>query len=143
MEQSKSISSIIAKLKIAYPYYFKELNEEELVGMIGIYQELLSGYNELTLNNAVISIISKNKYMPTVNELIKECEMVKTYKKNAVIERMIEAGYFKNPNEIDKTYKFLEEGIIPSWLLNDMKKYGYIEDKKVLDTNNFKQLMLE
>ena len=63
MEQSKSISSIIAKLKIAYPYYFKELNEEELVGMIGIYQELLSGYNELTLNNAVISIISKNKYM--------------------------------------------------------------------------------
>lgn len=139
MEQSKLISSIIAKLKVAYPYYFKELTDEEFFGLITMYQEELSIYNEITLVTAVKSIIRKNKFMPTLKELLDECELCRTNKKNLVIEKMIEAGYFKNPREIDKTYHFLEEGIIPNWLLYDMKKYGY-DDEKLLKNNESKLL---
>lgn len=139
MEHSKLISGMIAKFKIAYPYYFKELKNEELIGMISMFQEELSGYNELTISNATKSIIRNNKFMPTLKEIIDECEKAKTYKTNAVIEKMIKAGYFKDPREIDKTYKFIEEGIIPDWLVEDMKKYGY-EEEKSLEYNNFKLL---
>lgn len=139
MEHSKLISGMIAKFKIAYPYYFKDLKNEELIGMISMFQEELSGYNELTILNATKSIIRNNKFMPTLKEIIDECEKAKTYKTNAVIEKMIKAGYFKDPREIDKTYKFIEEGIIPDWLVEDMKKYGY-EEEKSLEYNNFKLL---
>ena len=139
MEHSKLISGMIAKFKIAYPYYFKDLKNEELIGMISMFQEELSGYNELTISNATKSIIRNNKFMPTLKEIIDECEKAKTYKTNAVIKKMIKAGYFKDPREIDKTYKFIEEGIIPDWLVEDMKKYGY-EEEKSLEYNNFKLL---
>lgn len=131
MEQSKLVSGMIARFKIAYPYYFKDLKTEEVLSMISMYQEELSGYNEITIVNATKSIIRKSKFMPSLKEIIDECEIVKTHKKNIVIEKMIQAGYFKDGREIDKTYKFLEEGIIPNWLLEDMKKYGYEEEKSI------------
>lgn len=136
MEQSKLISMIIVKFKIAYPYYFKDLTDEELAGLIAMYQEELSCYNELTLVSAVKSIIRKNKFMPTLNELLEECELCKTTQKNIVIEKMIKAGYFKDSREIEKTYHFLEEGIIPKWLLEDMKKYGYEDGHNLISTNS-------
>ena len=136
MEHSKLISGMIAKFKIAYPYYFKDLKNEELIGMISMFQEELSGYNELTISNATKSIIRKNKFMPTLKEIIDECENVRTYKINVIIEKMKKAGYFKDPREIDK---FIEEGIIPDWLIEDMKKYGY-EEEKSLGYNNLKLL---
>lgn len=139
MEHSKLISGMIAKFKIAYPYYFKDLKSEELIGMISMFQEELSEYNELTISNATKSIIRKNKFMPTLKEIIDECENVRTYKINVIIEKMKKAGYFKDPREIDKTYKFIEEGIIPDWLVEDMKKYGY-EEEKSLGYKNLKLL---
>ena len=139
MEHSKLISGMIAKFKIAYPYYFKDLKSEELIGMISMFQEELSGYNELTISNATKSIIRKNKFMPTLKEIIDECENVRTYKINVIIEKMKKTGYFKDPREIDKTYKFIEEGIIPDWLVEDMKKYGY-EEEKSLEYKNLKLL---
>lgn len=139
MEHSKLISGMIAKFKIAYPYYFKDLKNEELIGMISMFQEELNGYNELTISNATKSIIRKNKFMPTLKEIIDECENVRTYKISVIIEKMKKAGYFKDPREIDKTYKFIEEGIIPDWLIEDMKKYGY-EEEKSLGYNNLKLL---
>ena len=139
MEHSKLISGMIAKFKIAYPYYFKDLKNEELIGMISMFQEELSGYNELTISNATKSIIRKNKFMPTLKEIIDECENVRAYKINVIIVKMNKAGYFKDPREIDKTYKFIEEGIIPDWLVEDMKKYGY-EEEKPLGYKNLKLL---
>ena len=138
MEQSKLISVVIARLKIAYPYYFKELTMEELAGLVSMYQEELSIYNELTLMNAIKSIIRKSKFMPTLKEILDECELCKTTQKNIVIERMIKAGYFKDPKEIDKTYKFMEEGIIPNWLLEDMN--GYEDSHNLISTNSTKML---
>lgn len=152
MEQSKLISSVIAKLKIAYPYYFKELKTDDLAGIISMYQEFLSGYNELTLNSAIRNIISKSRYMPTLNDLIEECECSKVYRGNEILKRMQADGYFKNGvceldsihaiRNYEKSLMWIEKGIIPEWLLDDMKKYGYIEDEKILITNNLKKIGL-
>lgn len=147
MEHSKSVSSAIAKLKIAYPYYFKELKTEEFAGLISMYQEFLSGYNESTISNAIKFIISKNKYMPSINELIAECEKCKTYRGNVILSKMKTDGYFKRGSvgELDeihasrnyeKALMWLEKNIIPTWLLNDMKEYGYVEDKILLTNSN-------
>ena len=141
MEQSKLISSAIARLKIAYPYYFKELKTEELVGLINMYQEELGIYNETTLINAIKSIIRKNKFMPTLKEIIDDLMWPRWTADCFInIEKMIKAGYFKDSREIDKTYKFIEEGIIPKWLLEDMKKYGYEDNRILIDTTQTKML---
>lgn len=147
MEQSKLISTVIAKLRIAFPYYFKDLTMEELAGLVSMYQDFLSGYNELTINSAVKSIISKNKYMPSINELIDECENCKKSRGNLILNKMNNDGYFNRGSmcELDdihanrnyeKALMWIEKGIIPSWLLEDMKKYGYAEDKELITSKN-------
>lgn len=127
MKQSKLVSSIIAKLKIAYPYYFKDLTDEEFVGLVSMYQEQIVGYRPEVIIKSVNNIISNSRFMPTVAEILENCKSCESGFKNAIIEKMIADGYFKDPREIDKTYKFIQEGIIPNWLLEDMKKYGYVE----------------
>lgn len=129
MEQLQSISEIIAKLKIAYPYYFKELTKEELLGMASIYQETLGMYNKITIQKAINQIVRENQFMPTIKELIDKCEECISHEQNEIITKMINDNYFKNEREIEKAYRFLESKIIPSWFKEDMKKYGYQEIK--------------
>ena len=134
MEKSKLIGSLIIRLKTAYPYYFKDLKEEETLGMYAMYEEELSQYNEETLINAIKEIIRTSKYMPSLNEIIEMCEKSRVHQTNEIVELMWKDGYFKKGayGELDdsqayrnynKTLKFIEEGIIPEWLKEDMKKY--------------------
>lgn len=133
-DKSKLISSFIAKLKMAYPYYFKDFNEEDTLDMVMMYQDMLGSYNEATLNEVAKKIITTKKYMPSIAEILEICENTKVYVQNEIVEYMIQEGYFKSPNEIDKIYMWLGEGIIPKWFKEDMKKYysKMIENKKLL-----------
>lgn len=138
MEQSKSISLVIAKLKIAYPYYFKELTQEEIILLTQMYQDQLKAYSNQTLINAVDEIIKTSKFMPTISEIVESCEKNKVIRRNEVIEKMKLDGYFKNANEIEKVYHFLEVGIIPTWLKEDMKKY--VNQNSLLVNRNLKMI---
>ena len=140
MEHSRLISLVVAKLKLAYPYYFKELDDEEFLGLVSMYQEELLDYNEATIANAVKYIIRNNKYMPTIKELIDACELEKVNTKDRIIELMINDGYFKDSREIEKAYHFLETRVIPVWFLKDMKKYGYDDGKALISNNDHKML---
>lgn len=127
MEHSKLISNFIAKLKIAYPYYFDKLSNDEFIGLVRIYQEELEKYDGKVLEIAYKNIIRNSKFMPSLKEIIDECEysidLNAKSVNNKIIEKMIEDGYFKNSNEIKKTYRFIKSGVIPNWLMEDMKKY--------------------
>lgn len=123
MEKSKSISVFIAKLKMAYPNYFKELSNEQMLDLIALYQDMLGNYNEQTLDKVAKEIIKTKKYMPSISEIIDLCDECKVHVQNEIVEYMIKDGYFKSPREIDKIYMWMEEGIIPEWFRNDMKKY--------------------
>lgn len=123
METSNLISSVILKLKLAYPSYFNKLTDEELIALAQMYKDELSGYNEKTLNIAIKNLIRTSKYMPSLNEIIQECDSNKTHNANTILERMKKDGYFKSANELDKAYMWLAKGIIPTWLKEDMKAY--------------------
>ena len=119
----KKIVNFILILKTAYPYVFKDMKDEEVENMVNLYQEMIGNYNEETLELVSKEIIKNNKYMPSLSEIINLCEEKKVFKRNQIIELMIKDGYFKSPLEIEKVYMWIEEGIIPSWLQKDMKKY--------------------
>lgn len=70
MEQSKLISIVIANFKVAYPYYFSKLTDEEFIGLVGIYQEYFGTFNGNALILAVKKIIKKEKFMPTIADII-------------------------------------------------------------------------
>lgn len=143
MDNRKVISGLIAKFKIAYPYYFEKLTDEEFVGLLSLYNDQLSMYSCEALENAFNVIVRTSKFMPTIQEIIEKCEKYKTDKKLYIVEVMKKAGYFKADCEIEKTIHFIEEKNIPDWLLKDMKKFGYTEDNllsgtetKLLEGNN-------
>jgi len=143
MDNKKVISSLIAKFKVAFPYYFEKLTDEEFVGLVSLYNEQLSMYSCEALENAFNVIVRTSKFMPTIQEIIEKCEKYKTDKKLYIVEVMKQAGYFKSDKEIEKTIHFIEEGNIPDWLLKDMKKFGYLEDNlltgnrtRLLEGNN-------
>lgn len=123
MEKSNLISEVILRLKLAYPNYFTKLSNEELIVLAQMYKDSLEQYNEMTLSIAIKNLIKNNKFMPTINEIITECEKNKSHNANIIIERMKADGYFKSPQEIDKAYKFIQENNIPTWLKEDMKRY--------------------
>lgn len=150
MEQSKLISGVIAKLRIAYPYYFKELDEEMLLGLIKMYQDQITGYTPEIVLKAIDEIIRTSKFMPTIADILEKCDsQAKTYTFD-ILEKMRQDGYFKrgvygelDDNHATRNYEkatmWLNKGIIPKWLLEDMKKYGYVDDK--LLTNNETKLL--
>ena len=134
MEQLKLISEIVMKLKTMYPYYFEKMDEMQIASLCKTYQEELSQYNEETLTSAIKEIIRASKYMPSLNEIIEQCEKSRVHQTNKIVDLMWQDGYFKKGayGELDdsqayrnynKTLKFIEEGIIPEWLREDMKKY--------------------
>ena len=123
MEQSSLISNVIIKLQIAYPSYFNKLSQEESIALAQMYKDELSKYSEGILSSSIKNIIRNNKFMPNLSEIIGECEKNNKRYVNGIIELMKQDGYFKNATELDKVYMWLDKGIIPSWLKEDMAKY--------------------
>ena len=122
-KQTKKISSFIAMLKVAYPKFFNDLEDNDFIALTNLYEDMLACYNEEILNQTAKTIIKTMKYMPSIKEILEVCDKQKVYKRNEIIELMIKDGYFKSPLEIEKVYMWIDEGIIPSWLQEDMKKY--------------------
>ena len=132
MENKKKISLFLTKLKLAFPRYFKELNNEDFIGLSNMLEEMLERYNEAALNKVAKKIITTKKFMPTVAEILEMCEDTKVYVQNEIVDYMIQDGYFKAQSELEKVYLWLEEGIIPVWFKEDMKKYY----NKMIGTKN-------
>lgn len=128
----KQMSKFIATLKFAYPRYFNEMKDEDFVGFTNMLEEMLGNYNEQTLDKVAKEIIKTKKYMPSISEIIELCDDCKVHVQNEIVEYMIKDGYFKSPREIEKVYLWLEEGLIPAWFKEDMKKYY----SKMIGTKN-------
>lgn len=86
------------------------------------------------LINTIKNVIKEKKFMPTIAELLEECEKSKKQKKYEILEQMKKDGYFKDALEYDKAINWLESGVIPSWFKEDMKKYNrlMLENNKLL-----------
>ena len=88
-----------------------------------VYYDFLKEYSYETFVTAIKNIIKTSKFIPKINELIEACESAKTQTRFDVIEYMNLIGYFKIPKEYEKATYFMERGIVPEWLQNDINKY--------------------
>lgn len=124
MEQS-NFSKIVNVLRIAYPYYFKDMEKESTIMFNQLYYSKLKKYDYVVVSNAVNKIIEKSEFMPTIAEILAECnkETRKLYKLK--IDKMYANGYFKTDQEYGKALQWLFEDkpIIPSWLLKEIRGY--------------------
>lgn len=132
MEKSKKISSFIATLKVAYQRYFNEMKNEDFVSFTNMLEDMLGNYSEEILNKVAKDIIKTKKFMPSISEIIDLCDNCKVYVQNEIVDYMIQDGYFKAQSELEKVYLWLEEGKIPKWFKEDMKKYY----SKMIGTKN-------
>ena len=110
---------LVKGLKVLGIAYSKTFTQEECA----TYYEFLQDYSYETFKAAVKSLIKKTKFLPKISELVEECENSKSQLKFEVIEFMKTKGYFKAPNEYEKTIDWYAKGITPDWLKEDMKKY--------------------
>lgn len=62
----KEITKIIFILKTAYPYAFKDMNEQEVQSMVNLYEEMFKDNTYTDVSNAIKNIINTNEYMPTI-----------------------------------------------------------------------------
>lgn len=124
MEQS-NFSKIVNVLRIAYPYYFKDMEKESTIMFNQLYYSKLKRYDYVVVSNAINNIIENSEFMPTIAEIMAECdkETRKLYK--IKIDKMYSNGYFKTDQEYGKALQWLfeERPIIPSWLLDEIKGY--------------------
>ena len=129
----------LKSMKKLTSYYLKDMNEEELT----TWYEVFEKESNSTLDKAIKELVMKNKFFPTIAELVEECKNQKTINGFAILEFMKSQGYFKESeysiSEYEKACRWLETGIIPEWFKEDMKKYS--KQKTLLENKQEKVLI--
>ena len=82
---------------------------------------------------AIIELCKERTYMPTIHDILDKTKVVKNNYYLSILEQMKKDGYFKlgivplSPEQeernYDKSIRWIERGIIPGFLLEDMQKY--------------------
>lgn len=133
--------------------YGKTYSQLETTMMYDYFKE----YNYETFINATKNIVRTSSFIPKVADLIKECDNCKTSSRFEVIDYMMKSGYFNlgiirsNGEQImltdehamrnyDKAIRFLESGIIPDWLQEDINYYYKLMKQEKLSMSENKML---
>lgn len=64
--KENEITKIILILKTSYPYAFKDMTEQEVKSMVGLYKEMFSENTYQEVSSAIKNIINTSEYMPTI-----------------------------------------------------------------------------
>ena len=120
--------------------------------VIEVWYEFLATVPEITFKNAIKQLALKTKFLPGLQEIMDMCSEVQSKQNNSILQLMYEDGYFHKSDygEIDADHAFrnyekalmwINKGIRPEWLLEDMIAYGYkasprIESSKPLQLEN-------
>ena len=133
-----SFSKIVNVLKIAYPYYFKDMSEESSKQFMQLYYGKLKGFRYETVANVINKTIEEREFMPSLAEVVKDCKNEQKTSYREKIQEMYKQGYFKTDEEYGKAMMWLceDEPLVPKWLENDMKK---ITDIKLVEGNGKEQ----
>lgn len=136
MEQS-NFSKIVNVLRIAYPYYFKDMEKESTIMFNQLYYSKLKKYDYVVVSSAINKIIEKSEFMPTIAEILTECDKEARRLYKIKIDKMYANGYFKTDQEYGKALQWLFEDkpIIPNWLLEEINGY---EEKLLISKKQIK-----
>lgn len=124
MEQS-NLSKIVNVLRIAYPYYFKDMEKESTIMFNQLYYSKLKKYDYTVVSSAINKIIEKSEFMPTIAEILTECDKETRRLYKIKIDKMYANGFFKTDQEYGKALQWLFEDkpIVPNWLLEEINGY--------------------
>lgn len=122
--------------------YLSDMDEDD----IKIWYEYFDGISYTTLLQAIKEIVLESKFFPNAPTLKKKCIEVNKNRIFGVINLMKEDGYFKRGTygdlsseqelrNYDKTLMWLEKGIIPEFLKEDIKYYMNKYDKQIENKN--------
>lgn len=109
----------IKGMKMLSTFYSKKFTEEQLGEWYFFFEDI----NADDFYKAVRKSAKESSFAPTINDLLERIKSVANEDYMKIVDLMIKDGYFHDPREIEKTYHFIEEGVIPSWLKADMDKY--------------------
>ena len=134
MDQS-NLSKIFKAFKLAYPYYFKTLSEEDSTMFLQLYYSKLKEYKYEIVAKAVDNLITTSNFMPSLADVIKECDRQSKLYYRKVLEKMYKENYFKTDEEYGKSVMWLLEDkpIIPKWLKGDIDKFIEINKTKQIE----------
>ena len=110
-------------------FYFKDFSSDDL----SAWYELFKNIKVKTLEQAITDIVKESKFMPNINQLLEKCKSTTNSNYLSIMDKMKKDGYFKlgivplSPEQEernnDKSIRWIERGIIPGFLLEDMQKY--------------------
>lgn len=72
MKQTELIE-VIFLLKVAYPYYFKNMSKVDLTALQKIYYQFFNKYHIVVFKNAIADVIKHEKFMPSIAEIYEKC----------------------------------------------------------------------
>lgn len=117
-------------LGLAYGKEYSQMEAQQVY-------EFVKEYEYEVFIRATKEIIKTSKFLPKIADLIEACEKQKEVKRVELIDYMKECGYFylsyRPEHKLDeaqatrnylKVKTFLERGIIPDWLKEDLKYYN-------------------
>lgn len=100
------------------------------------HYDFLKEYTYEVFIKSIKNIIRKSTFLPKINELLEECEKQKESIKFDVIEFMNNHGYFKSSQEYEKACLFMQDGVVPKWLQEDINKYYILMKQETIDTKD-------
>lgn len=74
----EEILKLIKMLKISYPSYFRELQDDEIVLMTQLWERKFGNYTLEQVSQAIDNLTSKSKYMPSISEILNEITLITT-----------------------------------------------------------------
>ncbi len=131
-------------IKILSSCYQKIISNDD----ISIWYEMLQDVEPDVFRKAIIDLCKERSYMPTINDILDKTKTTKNNYYLSILEQMKKDGYFKlgveplsseqEERNYDKSIRWIERGIIPVFLLEDMQKY--INNTKKLKNKNHYQI---
>lgn len=110
--------------------YMKDMSDEEIFNWYSKFEDIECDVFYKTIDNI------NNQTMPNAIQLRELCEATEVKNTFDILDKMWADGYFKkspfgelSPEQqsrnFEKAIMWLNKGIIPEWLLEDMIAYGY------------------
>lgn len=137
----------ISGMKKLSSFYLKEFTNEQL----SLWYEMFEEIPEDIFNQAIKEISKENKYMPNASELYDKCSFLNKNNLMNIANYMYQDGYFHRGvkrlsdeqalRNLDKTIMWLEKGIIPSFLKEDIQ--DYMKKYKQSQIQNQERLKIE
>ena len=131
-------------MKILSSCYHKDISNDDFV----IWYELLQDIEPEIFKKSIIDLCKERSYMPTIHDILDKTKTTKNNYYLSILEQMKKDGYFKlgveslplehEERNYDKSIRWIERGITPEFLMNDMRRY--MNDSEKLESKSHYQI---